>query len=509
MRKLFRYLFLFAAMIAGNECFAQPEVKGYKQTDIKDLVLIYQGGVHRMDWTKDQFLPYVRHEFADGKKDWLFDGFLFLEFKDGKGRCYASRYEKENARKQEWSWLLDRLFEQGKALSALNACIEEQKAMMGLPPFRHRVVIGLPEPIPGQTDWGELKGKALNFHNDADKFAACKWYIDELRKRFAKAQLNNLDLAGYYWVSEDIVTSRNLTIPIGKYIRSLGQQFYWIPYWNAMGYSEWKSLGFDVAYAQPNHFFNDNISDDRINSTCRLAATYNMGLEMEFDDRALADHPNSYRSRLISYIDRFEDEGVFRRSSLAYYEGGGCILHDAKSANPLDRELMDRLASLICRRHEVEQQKPFAEQMVGYGKVAVKMYILPTADTKINIRLSVPSSAHPGTITMMEYDSHRPDTICGGIDTPAFNMSSGNKKGTTLPVFHLCGTNHVFSCMRNARQIKLFVDDVLFFAMDNDFGTNLDEWPFVGPLRLSIDTTVKDGKSKCMEVTSVDVFSKE
>ena len=29
--------------------------KGYRQNKIKDLALIYQGGVHRIDWTSDQF----------------------------------------------------------------------------------------------------------------------------------------------------------------------------------------------------------------------------------------------------------------------------------------------------------------------------------------------------------------------------------------------------------------------------------------------------------------------
>ena len=54
------------------------------------------------------------------QKDWLFDGFLFLEFKDGSGRNYTVGYEKLNARKTEWEWLLERIFEQGKSLSALD-----------------------------------------------------------------------------------------------------------------------------------------------------------------------------------------------------------------------------------------------------------------------------------------------------------------------------------------------------------------------------------------------------
>ncbi len=95
----------------------------FGKTSIADLVLIYQGGTHRPEWTKEQFVPYVVHEDRQGNKNWLFDGFLFLEFKDGKGRNYAPGYEKLNARRQEWEWLLNRNFEKGKAFSALNDCM--------------------------------------------------------------------------------------------------------------------------------------------------------------------------------------------------------------------------------------------------------------------------------------------------------------------------------------------------------------------------------------------------
>ena len=95
----FKYIAITACLLLGSGALSsQPVVKGYMSTDIHDLVLIYQGGSHRLDWTEDQFLPYVIHEDSKGNKDWFFDGFLFLEFKDGKGRCYTSRYEKLSAR---------------------------------------------------------------------------------------------------------------------------------------------------------------------------------------------------------------------------------------------------------------------------------------------------------------------------------------------------------------------------------------------------------------------------
>ena len=58
----------------------QSTEKNFSINQIRDLALIYQGGSQRIPWTEDQIEPYVVHKFANGKKNWLFDGFLFLEF---------------------------------------------------------------------------------------------------------------------------------------------------------------------------------------------------------------------------------------------------------------------------------------------------------------------------------------------------------------------------------------------------------------------------------------------
>ena len=78
-----------------------------------------------------------------------------------------------------------------------------------------------------------------------------------------------------------------------------------------------------------------------------------MGLEMEFDESALADAKNSKRDRLISYIQAFEDHDVFKEASVAYYQGGAAIYGLSRSKNPLDKELLDRLANIIIKRKKM------------------------------------------------------------------------------------------------------------------------------------------------------------
>lgn len=73
-------------------------------------------------------------------------------------------------------------------------------------------------------------------------------------------------------------------------------------------------------------------------------------MEMEFDARALADSKSDMRDRLVTYIQGFERHRVFEEASIAYYEGGNGIYLFSKSTNPLDKELMDKLAAHIVER---------------------------------------------------------------------------------------------------------------------------------------------------------------
>ncbi len=325
--------------------------QNYGKTNIADLVLIYHGGVHRpLEWTKEDFVPYVVHQDQHGNKNWLFDGFLFLEFKDGKGKNFAPGYDKLNAQKQDWEWLLDRNFENNRAFSALDQCIGEQKEILGNPHFEHKLIAGLPSPIINQKDWGKLDGKKLDFSKIDDRVEAAKWYVDRFLERYKKSGYKNLKLEAFYWVDEDMKGCADILIPLGDYIRSKNLKFVWIPYWWAPGYDKWKEYKFDFAWIQPNHFFNQKIGDERIDQACSFAKGKNMGVEMEFDSRALIKNDKGYRKRLVAYIDAFERNKAFSEASIAYYEGGKGFYDFYKSTNPEDKELIDRLAKHIINR---------------------------------------------------------------------------------------------------------------------------------------------------------------
>jgi len=354
--------FCFLILLLSGSLFSNATGKGkapkYGKTTIVDLVLIYHGAVHRtVEWNKEQFTPYVIHQDNKGKKEWLFDGFLFTEFIDGQGHHFAhGKGTTTLARRTEWEWLTERQFEKNKGFSALDQCIGEQIKEMGNPPFRHKVVVVIPVPEKGQKDWGSLNHQ-IDFSRNEDRIEACKWYIDRFLDRYKKEDYKNFDLEGLYWVCEKDSGYRDILVQVGDYIRSKNLKFFWIPYWTASGFDNWKTDKFDFAYIQPNYFFKNEVNYERMDAVCAFAKGTGMGLEMEFDERALAASKECKRDRLIGYIQAFEDHDVFREASIAWYQGGGTISELSRSKNPLDTEIMDRLAKIIIQRKKMRLPK--------------------------------------------------------------------------------------------------------------------------------------------------------
>lgn len=320
---------------------------------ITDLVLLYQGGQKRLDYTREQIEPYVTWTggTANGES-WLFDGFLFIEFSDGRGKEYAAGYTGNPATKAEWSWLLGRNFSSTNALGALEQTVQGCSDRIGRPPVPRKVVLTLPEPIFGQTNWGMLKGRSLDFSKSEDRIAACEWHVEEALARWRKFNARHIQLAGFYWVAEQDHRAREILPQIGALLRKRGMCFYWIPYWRAGGAADWRKLGFDYAWQQPNHFFHpDKVKDSRLEEATAFARLHGLGLEFEMDSRAIKETV-SFRPRFFKYLEVFDRAEVKHSASVAYYEGGGALLQMAGSSDPKVRGMYDTLAGWVADRQK-------------------------------------------------------------------------------------------------------------------------------------------------------------
>ncbi len=374
--KIRKVLLFLAALLSIVPAQSQKVYNQFGTDDINDLALIYIGGRHRPDWNKELFRPYVAHTFADGRKTWMFDGFLMIEFmsqdESGSRKFSFGEYHADGANKEEWEWLLDRQLgiSTGLGCTALDQVIGELKTELGTPNHKHKVVLTTIVPVDATKVWGRVNGRALDFSQTADRITAMKWYADLVKEKWASCNFQNIELEGMYWVSEEMKVNGPIAKEVNAYYHSIGLKSYWIPYFSAPNRNNWEEYGFDIAYTQPNYYFRAETPLNQMLEAIGESLTYGLGLEMEFEgynfsypgnnkpvvqftpsNCGLYGYSPEFYQRLVDYIDWFERFGVFANSSIAYYSGYQAVYDYAHSGHPKDQEIMDRLASLMEERH--------------------------------------------------------------------------------------------------------------------------------------------------------------
>lgn len=318
-----------------------------------DTVLIYQGGSGRLPWTPDQFQSYVSYaDPRDGREKWLFDGFLFIEFHD-QNRTFSAGEGNGKwapADRHDWQHLLDKNFEPGHGVPALEQCCAETEKRLGAPPRPRQVILTLPEPVENFTNWGELNGRPLDFSAPPDRVAACEWHVARALEKWRLLAPRHLALAGFYFVPESLSAGNARMLPlVARKIHERGLKFFWIPYWHAKSGGDWQAPGFDLASQQPNYFFHPQLPEAQLQAACDFARTHGMGMEMEFDDR-LISQPAVYAPRFDGYLKAFAGNGVKDSASMSYYEGGGTILRLARSKEKAAHDYYDRIAQWVVDR---------------------------------------------------------------------------------------------------------------------------------------------------------------
>ena len=323
-----------------------------------DMVLIYAGGSHRTyNWNLELVEPYVTYK--DESEHWIFDSLLFLEIFSAEdisfitGMKDSSGQPLKPAKKKDWENLIDHYFDPGYRIGVLNRAIENAKKRIGEPTEKRKVVIGIPEPMSSQKDWGSVRdfGVQLDFSRTSDRVDACKWYIDYARQAFNKMNYKNLELAGFYWVAETNTNSKDILSYISSYLNNLKYSFVWIPYNGASGAFDWKRLTFNFVYYQPNYFFNDTRPISFLNKACEDAVRYDMDMEIEFDDRALAKNGLGYR--LENYMKAFKDYGIWENRRIAYYQGGTTLYNLSKSIMSEDVQLYHKFCKFVTERSNI------------------------------------------------------------------------------------------------------------------------------------------------------------
>ena len=364
MKSIRHILTCLAALACMLPVWAEPKTKPFTATD---LVLIYAGGAHNRNWGVEQMKDYVSYTDRNGKEQWLFDGFLLLEIRDlGEGSAEVAFDPGHRntdgsilpaATQADWLKLIDYYFSEGQVLDAIEQAVEQASKTIGAPATKRQIMISIPNPIVykqpiakkgGTTYWGVLEDRVLDFSDENDRALACRWYIDLVLRRFKEAKFKHVELAGFYWVTEETLTKSPLIADIVDYCAQKHYGLYWIHYFQAPGYEGWREKGFVRAYYQPNYFFHSDIPYSRLETACAQAAANGMEMELEFDESALKKHHKG--GRLRDYMRAFKEAGVWERCYLAYYQGGKGLSALKHSADPEDQELYQDFCDFVSQR---------------------------------------------------------------------------------------------------------------------------------------------------------------
>lgn len=367
-----KFLIQTAIAVMAMVAFSIPgESKNIRKITASDIVLFYAGGHNGSYFDQNYAADYVSYVDRDGQEHWLFDGFLLLQIWDTRNDQAAdvtfTPGMKDNAgnylpsaTQADWMKLLDYYFEEGSCIDAIDKAVGKAAERLGKP-VKRQIIISIPDPMPykqsitkknGTTYWGLLDGKVTDFSKESDRIAACRWFVDECLKKYKAHKYENVELAGFYWITEETLDKSPLLPAVSEYVHSKGYPLTWIPYFQAPGYTEWREKGFDMAWYQPNYFFY-NVPESQIRTACEQAIANGMAMEMELDERASVKPlwgSECLAYKLRAYMKTFKECGPWEKCQLAYYQDSNAVQYLKQTGDPQDLELYYDFCDFVAKR---------------------------------------------------------------------------------------------------------------------------------------------------------------
>ncbi|CCQ95796.1 conserved exported hypothetical protein [[Clostridium] ultunense Esp] len=304
----------------------------------------------RPDDTLDiPFQPVITYINENGETvDWMYDSILFTPLN-------------VPVTKEGWETWMSTLFESEKQLKRLNDTIEIGKKLLNDPHHKVKVVFSIPYPALSQNSWGELNGENLNFNpiesgqenSYNHRLKAVKWLIDSILERWKQTDYQNLELAGFYWDGETVNMAaqyeKSLIKDTASYIHAKREHLFWIPYYGAPGYINWKEMGFDVVMLQPNYSF-ANVDVGRLERAAQMAHYYGTGIELEahwYVSSPNKDLATRYKNRYYDYFTAGNLMKFEYNTVSGWYENTATLQESFANPDPFYREIYDKTYQYI------------------------------------------------------------------------------------------------------------------------------------------------------------------
>ena len=353
--------------------------------EFADMALCYGGHSARNPqvWTKERFEKTVIYTDENEKRHWFFESMLMLEIWDDNYKVTYSIANdgKNSSRKSHWEGLLDYWFADATGFQALDDCIAENAAKIGTPPSPRYIVFSLPDPVyfenysngvsgtnKNTVYWGTIDGVKMDFSRMGHRLQAYKWYIDQIRARFAEKDYRYVQLLGFYILSETLALEgayrytykqhEELIPQVADYCHSRNEGLYWIPYsvsntdeWHNKALKNWKTFGFDLTILQPNYYWDDK----EWKTTCDYINDYDMGMEFEFEGThggstsilGTSASAKNNKARFREYMTNAKRYGIYGKKPIVLYTGTNALYELAASQNASDKELYHEFGKFV------------------------------------------------------------------------------------------------------------------------------------------------------------------
>ncbi len=325
---------------------------------IKNMVLIYNGYYKTVpefgENTVDDLIPYAGYETTSGSiTDFMFDGFLFLPYAGApSGGSYDCTPSSPTV-KSDWDFYINNSFDSKYNLAALDSAVGVVKKALNNSNYKAKVEIGIPYPTYTSTNFGDVDsdGVSENLSTLSEREKVLHWYINRVLIRWSAANYSNLQLVGFYWFEEqadyDVEDSVADMIKYTRdFLNNKGLVLSWIPFYQAAGFAEWDSLGFNAAFLQPNYAFN-NFPEEELGDAADAMKKLGMGVEIEIHWSALSS--STYRDKYYAYLDYGVSKSYMTEAAHMYYQNGGpgTFYQSCLSADPGIRNIYDQTYNFI------------------------------------------------------------------------------------------------------------------------------------------------------------------
>lgn len=273
----------------------------------------------------------------------LFDGVIFLGVQSAtEGKWFAAWANKSSpvndASVEDWFAYVDTLAAPAGPLVRLD------RATSTVPGRITDVVIMVPALMRDPDGAVRLGSVRVDLEQEAGR-SLYSAYLDTLLAKFERRGVGHLRLRGVYWLRESAWgPEATLARQVAEIVHSRNLQFFWIPYFGAGGVPEWRTLGFDAAWLQPNYFLRSELSRARLDSAVAISKSLGMGLEIEMDGRIFTSAES--RRRLSEYLGRAAANPDL---PITVYDGGGTLVRLFRDTTAALAPLRSAVSASLCR----------------------------------------------------------------------------------------------------------------------------------------------------------------